>query len=76
MTASADRAANAAGWYQDDVTVSFSATDALSGVASTSEPKVLGEGAGQSATGTAKDVAGNEGSKASRASTSTRPRRR
>jgi hypothetical protein len=63
VTASADRAANGAGWYRDDVTVSFSATDPLSGVASTSGPKVLGEGAGQSATGTAKDLAGNEGSK-------------
>ena len=63
VTASADRPANGAGWYKDDVTVSFPATDALSGVASTSGPKVLGEGAGQSATGTATDVAGNEGSK-------------
>ena len=63
VTAIADRAANAAGWYRDDVAVSFSASDALSGVTSTSGPKVLGEGAGQSVTGTAMDIAGNEGSK-------------
>jgi hypothetical protein len=63
VTASADRPANAAGWYDGDVAVSFSATDALSGVASTSGPKALGEGANQSATGSATDVAGNEGSK-------------
>ena len=63
VTATADRAANGAGWYRDDVSVSFSATDALSGVASTSAAKVLGEGEGQSATGTATDTAGNEGSK-------------
>ena len=32
VTASADRAANGAGWYNDDVIVSFSATDPLSGI--------------------------------------------
>ena len=63
VAATPDRPANGAGWYKADVTVSFSATDALSGVASTSAPKVLAEGADQSATGTAKDVAGNEGSR-------------
>jgi hypothetical protein len=63
VTATADRAANGAGWHRDDVSVSFSVTDALSGVASTSAPKVLGEGEGQFATGTATDVAGNEGAK-------------
>lgn len=63
VTASADRPANGAGWYKDDVTVSFGATDALSGVATLPAAKVLGEGAGQSATGIATDVAGNEGAK-------------
>ena len=62
VTASADRAANGAGWYMDDVTASFSATDALSGIDKAPAAKVLGEGANQSATGTATDVAGNEGS--------------
>jgi hypothetical protein len=61
VTATADRPANGAGWYAGDVTAAFSATDTLSGVASTSAPKVLGEGAGQSATGTARDNAGNDG---------------
>ncbi|MDQ0576244.1 OmpL47-type beta-barrel domain-containing protein [Agromyces albus] len=62
ISASADRAANEAGWYRDDVTVSFSANDALSGLASTSPAQVLGEGANQSATGTATDAAGNSAS--------------
>lgn len=59
ITAAADRPANAAGWYNDDVTVTFSAGDALSGIASTSPAKVLGEGTNQSANGTATDTAGN-----------------
>ncbi|MDP9407467.1 MAG: hypothetical protein M3P95_06275, partial [Actinomycetota bacterium] len=50
---------NAAGWYKDDVTVSFPASDALSGIASSSAAKVLAEGANQSASGTATDRAGN-----------------
>ncbi|WP_307039294.1 OmpL47-type beta-barrel domain-containing protein [Agromyces ramosus] len=62
ISASADRAANDAGWYRDDVTVSFSANDGLSGLASTSPAQVLGEGANQSATGTATDAAGNSAS--------------
>ena len=62
ISASADRAANGAGWYRDDVTVSFSANDALSGLASTSPAQVVGEGANQSATGTATDAAGNSAS--------------
>src|SRR3954462_9464392 len=62
VTASADRAANGAGWYKGDVTASFSATDALSGIDKAPAAKVLGEGANQSATGTATDVAGNQGS--------------
>src|SRR4051794_8287947 len=63
VTAAADRAANGAGWYNGDVTASFSATDALSGIDKAPAAKVLGEGANQSAIGTATDVAGNEGSK-------------
>ena len=59
FTASVDRAANAAGWYDDDVTVSFAASDTLSGVATTSDKKVLGEGVNQSARGSATDRAGN-----------------
>jgi hypothetical protein len=62
VIASADRAANGGGWYNGDVTVSFSATDALSGISTPPAAKVLGEGASQSATGTATDVAGNQGS--------------
>ena len=62
ITAKADRPANGAGWYDDDVTVSFTATDALSGVATKTADKVLGEGANQSASGTATDKAGNSAS--------------
>jgi len=62
VTASADRAANGAGWYKDDVTVSFQASDALSGIDTAPGAKFLGEGANQSATGTATDVAGNTSS--------------
>lgn len=52
--------ANANGWYNTNVAVHFSATDTLSGVASvTPDMTVSSEGAGQSVTGTAFDVAGN-----------------
>lgn len=66
-TATATRApaANAAGWNNTDVTVSFSGTDALSGVASTTANKILGEGANQNASGTATDAAGNTSAAAS-----------
>lgn len=57
-----DRAPNANGWYDDDVTVSFTATDDRSGVASKTADKVLVQGAGQSVTGTATDAAGNSAS--------------
>jgi hypothetical protein len=59
ITASTDRPADHDGWYADDVTVSFACSDALSGVASCPAPKVLHEGANQSAGGTADDNAGN-----------------
>lgn len=59
ITANRTPAANAAGWNNSDVTVSFTTGDALSGVASDPAAKILGEGAGQSHTGTVTDVAGN-----------------
>lgn len=59
----ADPAGNAAGWNNTNVTVSFTCTDADSGVASCSAPTTLSmEGANQSVTGTATDVAGNSAS--------------
>jgi hypothetical protein len=57
-----DRAPNAADWYKDDVTVSFDATDGLSGINTVTGPQHLGEGAGQSVDGTAVDNAGNSAS--------------
>lgn len=62
IAAAPDRAPNAAGWYDAPVTVSFTCGDALSGVASCPSPVTLGEGAGQSASGTAVDLAGNTAS--------------
>jgi hypothetical protein len=51
---------NANGWHNTDVTVRFTATDATSGVASVTPDQVLTtEGADQSVTGTALDLAGN-----------------
>jgi hypothetical protein len=51
---------NANGWYNSDVTVHFSATDSMSGIDSiTPDTTVSTEGAGQSVTGTAFDLAGN-----------------
>ena len=59
-SASASPAAAANGWNDTDVTVSFSGTDSLSGIASCSADVVLSnEGAGQSASGTCTDKAGN-----------------
>jgi large repetitive protein len=56
-----DRAANDNGWYNADVTVTFTCDDQilLSGVSSCGEPVTLGEGGGQSASGSAMDAAGN-----------------
>ncbi|MDQ4132260.1 MAG: PxKF domain-containing protein [Actinomycetota bacterium] len=66
ITAAADRDANAAGWYKDDVTVSFTCSDALSGIvagaAGCTPAKTLSQGADQSANGTATDAAGNTAS--------------
>jgi hypothetical protein len=56
---------NVNGWNKTDVTVQFTATDALSGVASVSSPVTLtAEGKGQVVTGTATDRAGNSASAA------------
>jgi hypothetical protein len=59
ISGAADRAANGNGWYKADVTVSFTCDDDRSGIASCSTPTTLGQGAGQSVTGHATDVAGN-----------------
>jgi hypothetical protein len=55
-----DKTANSAGWYKENVIVSFTADDALSGVASVTEPITLTEGEDNSAIGTATDKAGNQ----------------
>lgn len=59
ITASRTPAANANGWNNSDVTVSFGCTDNLSGIASCPDAVTLGHGASQSASGTAVDNAGN-----------------
>ena len=54
---------NANGWYNASVTVHFTAEDALSGLASlTADQTLTNEGAGQSVTGVAVDLAGNSAS--------------
>lgn len=58
-SASASPAPNVNGWNNTDVTVSFSGSDGLSGIDFCDEAVVLGEGAGQSASGTCADKAGN-----------------
>ncbi len=51
---------NAAGWNNTNVTVTFEATDSLSGIAALSGPITLAtEGSGQQISGTATDRAGN-----------------
>lgn len=60
ITAAVNPPANAAGWHNSDVTVSFDCTDAISGIASCSAPvTVTTEGANQVISGTAIDRAGN-----------------
>ena len=55
--------ANAHGWNNGDVTVTFSCADPVSGIAACSPQALLsGEGAGQTATGTARNGAGLEAS--------------
>ncbi len=62
ITSQSSAKANADVWYNADVTVAFSCTDALSGVKSCTAAKTLAEGANQSVTGTAVDNADNEAS--------------
>lgn len=60
IVGSASPAANSAGWNNTDVTVSFMCADSDSGVAScTGDVTLSSEGAGQSASGSAVDNAGN-----------------
>ncbi len=56
ITASRDVGPNANGWNNTPVTVSYTCTDGLSGIDTCSSPETLGEGGGQSATGTAVDL--------------------
>jgi len=60
--AARDRTPNDNGWYKADVIVSFTCGDSLSGIDSCSLPATLGQGANQSAMGTAVDAAGNSAS--------------
>jgi hypothetical protein len=62
ITGSPDREANAAGWYNADLTVTFTAADNLSGLDAVTGPVTLHERAGQSVTGTVSDQAGNSAS--------------
>lgn len=62
VTASASPDANAAGWRNTPVTVTYSCGDALSGIDTCSPSATLNEGENQSATGTATDAAGNTAS--------------
>jgi hypothetical protein len=59
ISALPDRNADNNGWYKADVTVTFACGDELSGIASCSAPRLLSEGANQTASGTAKDAADN-----------------
>jgi len=60
ITSGVSVAANANGWNNTDVTVSFTATDSLSGVATVTDPTtVITEGKAQVIGGEAIDLAGN-----------------
>jgi hypothetical protein len=60
ISASATPPANAASWNNSNVTVTFECADALSGIAECpASVMVSAEGANQTATGTAADLAGN-----------------
>lgn len=63
-TVSASRTpdANAGGWNNTQVTVSFTCADDTSGIVLCPAAQVVGEGANQSVTGTATDLAGNAAS--------------
>ena len=63
VAAAAAPAPNAAGWNNTNVIVSFTCSDALSGVAvCPAQMTLASDGANQSASGTASDVAGNTAS--------------
>ena len=63
ITGAATTPPNAYGWYNTDVVVHFSAFDAVSGIDTVTPDQVLSaEGADQSVTGTATDMAGNSAS--------------
>jgi microsomal dipeptidase-like Zn-dependent dipeptidase len=63
VTASAAPAPNGNGWNNTDVTVTYSGTDALSGIGACDSPSILNAGgAGQSASGSCADRAGNTAS--------------
>jgi len=69
IAAGIDPPSNAAGWNRTNVTVRFTATDALSGIATVSDPvTVTGEGAAQEVAGRAVDRAGNIASAGARIS--------
>ena len=60
LTTETDRAPNGHGWFNTGVTVRFLASDALSGLASSSaDQAVAAEGAAREVTGIASDLAGN-----------------
>ena len=59
ITYTLSQAPNGAGWNNQAVTVTFSCSDALSGIASCTSPVTVGQGANQAVVGTAVDVAGN-----------------
>src|SRR5205823_5912610 len=59
LTASRDIAANENGWNNSNVTVSFEASDELSGGVSNPAAQVFGEGLDQAASATVTDLAGN-----------------
>jgi hypothetical protein len=60
IAAAVSPAPNAAGWNKSAVTVTYSCSDALSGVATCPQAQTIAsEGANQNASGTATDIAGN-----------------
>ena len=63
ITAVTNPVANSKGWHKDDVTVTFSASDELSGLAAASSPDlVTEEGEAHEIIGIATDLAGNSAS--------------
>ena len=60
LTAGRTPAANANGWNNTPVDVAYSCSDALSGIASCPGAQTFSQGAAQTASGVADDIAGNE----------------